>query len=991
MSPFSDTPTHSRDKLWARKTASEADWEHVALSGNDTARSDNAMNPTRTCLSYLFGLFTLSLAAGCHDGGDDGGAVTVTGDEAVVGTHLSQADVEAGRVSTEELLDAGARLFSASFNTLDGAGRPETTGTGAPRARREAPQNFNRISAPDANSCAGCHNVPLPGGGGDNVANVFVLGQAHPFVNFDGGEGDSFQNLTLADVANERATIGMSGSGFIELLAREMTAELWQLRDGAVTAAMNAGTPVDQPLASKGVSYGTLTANPDGSLDTSAVEGVDGDLVVKPFHQKGVVVSLREFTNNAMNHHHGMQTRERFGPGVDADNDGMVDELTEGDVTAATLFQAAMAPPGRVLPNDTSALMAVANGEMIFESIGCASCHVPELVLEDPVFTEPGPYNPAGNLQLADVGTPVALDLTVEGPGPRPTPEPDGSVRVRAYTDLKRHDMGAGLAEPLVQAGVPGSFFLTKKLWGMANEPPYMHNGRALTLTEAIRMHGGEGQAARVAFDALSQPERDDLLEFLQTLQVLPEGSPDMTVLAPFSGTIGEEPSLPTHVDQDDVDAGSLSPEALFALGRVLFNVSFNTLDGAGRPEATGTGGLRPPRSTPHNFNRISAPDAGSCSACHNLPRSGGGGDNVANVFVLGQAYPFLNFDGGEGDNFELHTLTDVANERTTIGMFGAGFIELLAREMTVELQAIRDDAIARAQAGGSPVDLPLVAKGVDFGTITGNPNGSADASAVTGVDDDLVVKPFHQKGVVVSLREFSNNAMNHHHGMQTRERFGAGTDHDNDGMVDELTEGDVTAVTIYQAMLPVPGRLLPSDSRRMRSVDRGEALFASAGCTSCHVPSLVLDDPVFTEPNPFNPPGNLQVADVPAPFEVDLTSHGQGPHLAREANGTVLVPAYTDLKRHDMGPTLGEAKLQSGVATTEFLTKKLWGAANEPPFMHHGRALTLDEAIRMHGGEGKTARDAYVALPEQDRKSMVDFLKTLQVLPENSPLVVVE
>jgi CxxC motif-containing protein (DUF1111 family) len=62
---------------------------------------------------------------------------------------------------------------------------------------------------------------------------------------------------------------------------------------------------------------------------------------------------------------------------------------------------------------------------------------------------------------------------------------------------------------------------------------------------------------------------------------------------------------------------------------------------------------------------------------------------------------------------------------------------------------------------------------------------------------------------------------------------------------------------------------------------------------------------------------------------------------------------------------------------------------ANEPPFLHNGRALTIDDAILKHGGEAQVARDAYVALSARQQKSVVDFLKTLQVLPENSPLEV--
>jgi CxxC motif-containing protein (DUF1111 family) len=917
--------------------------------------------------------------------------IQAVGDTPMATKHLSQADIEAGVVPLDGLLQHGRLLFAAAYNTLDGAGRPETRGTGTPRGRREAPQNFNRFSAPDANACGGCHNLPRLGGGGENAANVFVMGQRLGFLNFDGGEGDDFETHTLDTVANERTTIGMFGAGFIELLAREITTDLHATRDAAIAQAAASSMPVTLPLSSKGLSFGSITAQPDGTLDTGAVEGVDADLVVKPVHQKGVVISLREFTNNAMNHHHGMQTSERFGAGTDADADGVVDELSPGDVTAVTVFQATLPAPGRVYPGSGAmALQTVARGEQLFTTVGCASCHVPELVLDDPVFTEPGPFNPPGNLGVDDVATPLAVDLTTQGPGPHLPRRADGSVVIRAFTDFKRHDMGPDLAEPLAQAGVPGNMFLTKKLWGSANESPFMHHGRATTLTEAILMHGGEAAAARSAFAALPSGDQAAVIAFLKTLQVLPEDAPSNEITGTWSGIMGDEPALAFgHVSQTDVDAGHFSPEALAAIGEQIFGAHFNTLDGAGRPESTGTGAPRARREAPQNFNRISGPDTNSCAGCHNAPRIGGGGENVANVFVLGQARPFVNFDGTEGDDFLDLDLGSVANERASIGMFGSGYMELLAREMSSELRAIRDQAIAQAGTGGASVTLPLSSKGVSFGSITAQPDGSLDTGAVEGVDADLVVKPFHQKGVVVSLREFTNNAMNHHHGMQTSERFGAGADPDADGFTDELTEGDVTAVTLFQAMLPVPGVVLPTQPARLAAVERGEQRFADIGCATCHWPTLVLDDPVFTEPNPFNPPGNLQPGGVPQPFAVDLTIHGVQPRLARRADGKVEVPAFTDLKRHDMGPDLAEVLVQAGVPGNMFLTKKLWGAANEPPFMHHGRATTLDEAIRMHGGEAQAARDAYVGLSEMDRDCIVDFLKSLEVLPAGSARVV--
>jgi hypothetical protein len=96
----------------------------------------------------------------------------------------------------------------------------------------------------------------------------------------------------------------------------------------------------------------------------------------------------------------------------------------------------------------------------------------------------------------------------------------------------------------------------------------------------------------------------------------------------------------------------------------------------------------------------------------------------------------------------------------------------MLAREMTEDLLAIRAGSLSKAAATSSDVIAQLNTKGVNFGSIVADPNGTVDTSGVRGVNTDLRIRPFHQKGAVFSLREFTNNAMNHHHGMQSDERF---------------------------------------------------------------------------------------------------------------------------------------------------------------------------------------------------------------------------
>lgn len=485
------------------------------------------------------------------------------GSEVSVQQHL--ANGQEFSLSLAAVVEHGRSLFAANWTRQEGGGRPLTDGTGGalsdPSSPLVGPRSFNRISAPDANSCYGCHNSPrgLVGGGGDFVTSVFVLGQRFDFVSFDtndplplrGAADENGSFPTMQEIANSRATLGMSGSGFIEMLARQMTTRLQQLRDSLAPGGQLA-------LSSKGVSFGVLRRNQDGTWDTSQVTGLSvgslasngqtpPSLVIKPFHQAGAVVSLRQFSNNAFNHHHGIQTSERFGAG-DVDGDGFQAEMSIADVTAVSVFQAALAVPGRVIPNDPVVEQAVRTGEQLFVSMDCASCHTPYLKLESDgwVYSEPNPFNPAGNLlpsdaYVAQFGA-FSVDLTSNAlPAPRLKVK-NNVVAVPAFTDLKLHDITSGPNDPNREACdmhqpagsaaflAGNSRFLTKKLWGAANEPPYFHHGRFTTLREAIDNHAGEAASSAAAWSSASDYERNCVIEFLKTLRVLDPGTKSLVV-----------------------------------------------------------------------------------------------------------------------------------------------------------------------------------------------------------------------------------------------------------------------------------------------------------------------------------------------------------------------------------------------------------------------------------------------------------------------------
>src|SRR5437867_11580303 len=149
--------------------------------------------------------------------------------------HMDQADIEADRVTFAQLIEHGDLLFRAIFNKHDGGGRPGSTGTGAARVFGSAPAMI-RTSGPDANSCVGCHNQPRVGGAGDFVVNVFVLAQTL----------DPVTESVSGQFSNERNTLGMFGSGPIEMLAREMTEDLLNIQTGALGQARVTSANVDR-------------------------------------------------------------------------------------------------------------------------------------------------------------------------------------------------------------------------------------------------------------------------------------------------------------------------------------------------------------------------------------------------------------------------------------------------------------------------------------------------------------------------------------------------------------------------------------------------------------------------------------------------------------------------------------------------------------------------------------------------------------------------
>jgi len=414
---------------------------------------------------------------------------------------LLQRRIDQGALSVEQVFAIGDGTFEHEFRPADGYGD-------GPSGTRIQRVHDGAYGGRDAYSCAGCHSVGGVNGAGSAASNSFYFG--------DG------RQTTAAVVRNPPAVLGL---GLVQAIAAEMTAQLRRLRDSAVVMARSSGQPQRTELMVNGVRFGALVAKPDGTVDTRGLRGVDEDLVIKPFGWKGHTARLRRFGERAARVHFGVQShvlalehRDDPDPGLfgwshkwyDPDGDGRSRELEEGTLTALAVYLALLEAPIILPPTDSKLRERWARGSQMFDKIGCSDCHKRSLRLSSAIWIEhPDTTDAAG----------MRIHLLKDGEPPRATLE-----AVALFSDLKRHDMGDELADPFDDpTGVGASIFLTRPLWGLAETAPYLHDGRAATLHEAIVAHGGEAATQQAEYVGSSREEQANLQLFLLSLTRQPK------------------------------------------------------------------------------------------------------------------------------------------------------------------------------------------------------------------------------------------------------------------------------------------------------------------------------------------------------------------------------------------------------------------------------------------------------------------------------------
>ncbi|MBI4586380.1 MAG: hypothetical protein HY717_20415 [Planctomycetes bacterium] len=384
------------------------------------------------------------------------------------------------------LFQAGKEVFTRRFKRSEGLG-----------------PHFNAVS------CVSCHEEPAIGGSSQRYRDFFLAGQVQP----DGSFKKAYPDCSSANLPDQKSQLCLPSAVLPHYGPQGTIAD---------PVAPGVEHPAVPPQADKvarrnapplfGVGLFRLVSDEE-ILSRADPDDADGDGIsgranfvskeenkIGRFGYKCQAATIEGFNRGALQNQMGItsdSTEFRIGDasrpsrstlfddlfGIQTahaqvvepknrivDFDSVFDpEIRRAELLELIFFQENLAAPRRV-----SSGPAVQRGEAVFERIGCARCHAPSL------STSIGSIHP--------------------------------------YTDLLIHDLGEELADGIVMEKASGSEFRTQPLWGLCRHAPFLHDGRADTVEQAIRWHGGEAGASRDRYQALDEYDQADLHQFLESL-----------------------------------------------------------------------------------------------------------------------------------------------------------------------------------------------------------------------------------------------------------------------------------------------------------------------------------------------------------------------------------------------------------------------------------------------------------------------------------------
>ena len=333
----------------------------------------------------------------------------------------------------------------------------------------------------NAQSCRECHQNVVTGGASQIAEHrTGRLDQSGGFFESLGGSlihsrathESIVERVAFEDnVSTFRMATNLLGAGFIECIANET---LTAIRDAQPAGVQ--GTAVMVPV---------LEANNMARIGRfgwksqhASLESFSADAYL---NEMGITSPLFPEENTSSGLFVGFGSP--FDPVKDPEDDGV-------DIVAfANFMRSTKAPSRGAITPDAQA------GEELFNQVGCVSCHV-------------------STLRTAPPGTPINGDVFT-------VPDALGNKIIHPYSDFLLHDIGTGDGIPVLptpEYAATTNLIRTAPLWALRTRNRLMHDGLSFTKQEAIERH--EGQAAPVigSYNALTDEQQRQVLEFLNSL-----------------------------------------------------------------------------------------------------------------------------------------------------------------------------------------------------------------------------------------------------------------------------------------------------------------------------------------------------------------------------------------------------------------------------------------------------------------------------------------
>jgi CxxC motif-containing protein (DUF1111 family) len=341
-------------------------------------------------------------------------------------------------------------------------------------------------------ACTTCHENPNTGG----ASQITELRVGHTdangnFVNPTILINDGQNTITGRSIVNDRAICPQAQERIPDTEnIRALRAVLNTLGDGFVEAIDDntlLGIAARQPAKSGGRIHGEAVMAP--------VFEAPGQTRVGRFGWKDQHGSLLSFASDAYLNEMGVTSRLRPKDvttvcKTTTDPEDVPDSLGLADIDHfAQFIRGTMVPPRDAQLASTASAQ---HGQILFVEIGCGTCHVPSIVTA-----------PAGT--AVNGGTfivPAAL----------------GNKLIHPFGDFLLHDIGTG--DGIVQVGPQDTAnkLRTAPLWGLRTKSRFMHDLKSLSLESAIARHKAEAAEPADEFRELSPQDKQDLLNFLNSL-----------------------------------------------------------------------------------------------------------------------------------------------------------------------------------------------------------------------------------------------------------------------------------------------------------------------------------------------------------------------------------------------------------------------------------------------------------------------------------------